>query len=130
MPPTQALSIPDDFTGSALACRRGEALIFRRLDFVLPPGGALVLIGPNGSGKSSLLRLMAGLTPRETGVLAWGGTDIREDLGAHHGRLHFIGHSDALKPVQHRLFYAMHRMRLGPEGLSKKCAKVVGDVMG
>lgn len=99
MPPTQALSIPDDFTGSALACRRGETLIFRRLDFVLPPGGALVLIGPNGSGKSSLLRLMAGLTPRETGVLAWGGTDIREDLGAHHGRLHFIGHSDALKPV-------------------------------
>ncbi|HEX3974261.1 MAG TPA: heme ABC exporter ATP-binding protein CcmA [Stellaceae bacterium] len=99
MPPAQAIPLPGDFTGSALACRRGEKLIFRRLDFVLPAGGALVLIGPNGSGKSSLLRLMAGLTPCETGVLAWGGTDIREDPGAHRSRLHFIGHSDALKPV-------------------------------
>ena len=44
-------------------------------------------------------RYEALLTPRETGVLAWGGTDIREDPGAHRGRLHFIGHSDALKPV-------------------------------
>src|SRR6516162_8895433 len=37
---------------------------------------------------------------------------------------------DALKPVQRRLLYAMHRMRLNPEGAAKKCAKVVGDVMG
>jgi heme exporter protein A len=90
---------PGNFTGQALACRRGERLIFRGLDFALPSGGALVLIGPNGSGKSSLLRLMAGLTPREAGILAWNGTDIREDPAAHRARLHFIGHSDALKPV-------------------------------
>jgi heme exporter protein A len=99
MPSAQTLFTPGDFTGSGLACRRGEKLVFRRLDFTLPPGGALVLIGPNGSGKSSLLRLMAGLSPRETGVLAWSGTDIREDPGAHRARLHFIGHSDALKSV-------------------------------
>jgi heme exporter protein A len=99
MPSAQTLPNVGDFTGEGLACRRGEKLIFRRLDFALPAGGALVLIGPNGSGKSSLLRLMAGLTPRETGVLAWGGVDIREDAGAHRSRLHFIGHSDALKPV-------------------------------
>jgi len=99
MPPTQTLPNPGDFTGSGLACRRGEKLIFRGLDFVLAAGGALVLIGPNGSGKSSLLRLMAGLTPCDAGMLAWSGTDIREDMGAHRARLHFIGHSDALKPV-------------------------------
>jgi heme exporter protein A len=96
---SQPLPISGDFTGKGLACRRGEKLIFRGLDFTLSQGGALVLIGPNGSGKSSLLRLMSGLTPRETGVLAWGGVDIREDPGAHRDRLHFIGHSDALKPV-------------------------------
>lgn len=105
MPPTQTLSSPQtfppsgDFAGQGIACRRGEKLIFCGLDFVLPPGAALVLIGPNGSGKSSLLRLLAGLTPREAGVLAWDGTDIREDLAAHRARLHFIGHSDALKQV-------------------------------
>jgi topoisomerase-4 subunit A len=37
---------------------------------------------------------------------------------------------DGLKPVQRRLLYAMYRMRLNPEGGTKKCAKVVGDVMG
>jgi topoisomerase-4 subunit A len=37
---------------------------------------------------------------------------------------------DGLKPVQRRLLYAMHLMRLNPEAAAKKCAKVVGDVMG
>lgn len=94
-------AFPDiaEFSGRALACRRGERLVFRGLDFVLPTGGALVLIGPNGSGKSSLLRLMAGLTPAAEGILAWGGEDIREDPAAHRVRLHFVGHSDAMKPV-------------------------------
>src|SRR5260370_8251994 len=59
------------FAGRGLACRRGERLVFAGLSFIVPPGGALALTGPNGSGKSSLLRLMAGLTPPETGVLAW-----------------------------------------------------------
>jgi heme exporter protein A len=105
MPAAQTLtssrffSTPGNFTGQGLACRRGERLVFRGLDFALPPGSALVLIGPNGSGKSSLLRLMAGLTPGEAGSLAWNGADIREDPAVHRARLHFIGHSDALKPV-------------------------------
>jgi heme exporter protein A len=87
------------FAGRDLACRRGERRVFRGLGFALPPGGALILVGPNGSGKSSLLRVMAGLTPHETGTLFWDGADISEDIAAHHGRLHFIGHADALKPV-------------------------------
>lgn len=102
MPPAASLfaDMADaPFTGRALACRRGERLVFCGLDFTLPAGGALILSGPNGSGKSSLLRLMAGLTPPEEGALAWGGVALREDPRAHRSRLHFIGHSDALKPV-------------------------------
>jgi heme exporter protein A len=99
MPPVTPFADRADFTGQALACRRGERLIFSRLDFTLPAGGALLLYGPNGSGKSSLLRLLAGLTPPADGMLGWGGTDIREDRAAHRERLHFVGHSDALKPV-------------------------------
>ena len=37
---------------------------------------------------------------------------------------------DGLKPVQRRLLYAMNNMRLNPEGSARKCAKVVGEVMG
>lgn len=87
------------FGGVKLACRRGERLVFARLDFALPPGGALILVGPNGSGKSSLLRVMAGLTRPTTGALVWDGVEIGEDREAHCARTHFIGHADALKPV-------------------------------
>ena len=37
---------------------------------------------------------------------------------------------DGLKPVQRRVLYVMHEMRLNPETAARKCAKVVGDVMG
>ena len=37
---------------------------------------------------------------------------------------------DGLKPVQRRLLYAMQQLRLDPAGGFKKCARVVGDVIG
>jgi len=37
---------------------------------------------------------------------------------------------DGLKPVQRRVLYAMNEMRLNPEAATRKCAKVVGEVMG
>lgn len=37
---------------------------------------------------------------------------------------------DGLKPVHRRLLYAMLQLRLDPESAYKKCARVVGDVIG
>src|SRR5665648_96405 len=37
---------------------------------------------------------------------------------------------DGLKPVHRRILYAMHQLRLTPEGGYLKCAKIVGDTMG
>ncbi len=37
---------------------------------------------------------------------------------------------DGLKPVQRRVLYAMREMRLNPDASARKCAKVVGEVMG
>ncbi len=37
---------------------------------------------------------------------------------------------DGLKPVHRRLLYAMHVLRLDPRAGFKKCARVVGDVIG
>src|ERR1700724_3775130 len=37
---------------------------------------------------------------------------------------------DGLKPVHRRLLYAMQQLRLDPGARFKKCARVVGDVIG
>ena len=37
---------------------------------------------------------------------------------------------DGLKPVHRRLIYAMHQLKLDPTAGFKKCARVVGDVIG
>jgi topoisomerase-4 subunit A len=37
---------------------------------------------------------------------------------------------DGLKPVHRRLIYAMHQLKLDPRSGFKKCARVVGDVIG
>src|ERR1700740_118638 len=37
---------------------------------------------------------------------------------------------DGLKPVHRRLLYAMQQLRLDPRAAFKKCARVVGDVIG
>jgi len=87
------------FAGQGLACRRGERLVFARLDFSLEPGDALVLTGRNGSGKTSLLRLAAGLTPPAAGRLAWHDGPVADEPQRHRSRLHYVGHLDAVKPA-------------------------------
>ncbi|MBL1422492.1 MAG: DNA topoisomerase IV subunit A [Alphaproteobacteria bacterium] len=37
---------------------------------------------------------------------------------------------DGMKPVHRRLLYAMHKLKLDPKSGFKKCARVVGDVIG
>src|SRR3972149_1488533 len=37
---------------------------------------------------------------------------------------------DGLKPVHRRLLFAMRELRLDPDTAFKKCARIVGDVMG
>lgn len=37
---------------------------------------------------------------------------------------------DGLKPVHRRILYAMRQLKLNPESAHKKCARIVGDVMG
>jgi heme exporter protein A len=97
--PTQDASAAGPLTGTKLAARRGERMIFRDLDFRLEPGGTIVLKGPNGAGKSTLLRVVAGFLALEAGILAWGGEPVSDDPDAHRARLLYLGHLDAVKPV-------------------------------
>jgi heme exporter protein A len=71
--------------------------VFAGLSFALSPGDVLVLRGPNGSGKSSLLRLLAGFLAPVAGQIAWAGESVALDPAAHRARLHYVGHTDAVK---------------------------------
>jgi heme exporter protein A len=87
------------FSGEDLVCARGGRTVFAKLGFEVAPGEALLLLGPNGSGKSSLLRVMAGLLRPHQGRLLWDGQKVADDPESHGGRLHYVGHHDAVKPV-------------------------------
>jgi heme exporter protein A len=88
---------PALFSGTGLACLRGERIVFAGLEFRLEPGGLLLLRGRNGTGKSSLLRLMAGLLRPFAGSLEWEGRPM--DPGEHGTRIHYVGHLDGAKGV-------------------------------
>ena len=55
---------------NAIACRRGDRVLFRNLSLALGPGEAVQVTGANGTGKSSLLRLLAGLIEPLAGTIA------------------------------------------------------------
>lgn len=52
-----------------VACARGGRMLFERLSFAVPAGGAMLVTGPNGAGKSSLIRVAAGLLAPAAGAV-------------------------------------------------------------
>ncbi len=82
---------------SGLACRRGDRLLFKDLDFALRPGQICWVRGRNGQGKTSLLRLLAGLATPAQGEITWGGVRLREAGADFQSRLVYLAHANALK---------------------------------
>lgn len=89
----------EGLTADNIACVRGGRLVFADLDLSVPKGTALVLNGPNGAGKSSLLRVLAGLIRPVVGTISWEGEDIADLAEDFRGSLHYVGHSDPVKPA-------------------------------
>ena len=51
-----------------------DKVLFKDLNFVLPPNGIVGVIGPNGAGKTTLFRLIMGLETADAGTFAVGET--------------------------------------------------------
>ena len=101
-----------------IECVRGSRRLFRDLSFRLEAHQALRVRGENGSGKTSLLRIVAGLSPAESGNVTWNHGNIRA-LGEDYLRdLLFLGHSNGLKddlsPVEN-LRYALALAGIGAD---------------
>lgn len=52
----------------------GEKVLFKDLNFMLPPNGIVGVIGPNGAGKTTLFRLIMGLDQADGGTFEVGET--------------------------------------------------------
>ncbi|OWS69361.1 heme ABC exporter ATP-binding protein CcmA [Polynucleobacter aenigmaticus] len=81
----------------AITCVRGDRELFSRLDLQVSAGECLHIRGENGVGKTSLLRLLTGLAPPESGEVLWNGVPIKKESSEYHSKLLFLGHRDALK---------------------------------
>lgn len=80
-----------------VTCVRGDRLLFRGVNFSLPPGGLLELRGPNGGGKTSLLRILCGLATPVEGAVQWNGTNIRTLREEYFASLAYVAHLNGVK---------------------------------
>ena len=63
---------------AGLSKRFGESVVYDGFDLELPRDRFTAIFGPNGCGKSTLINLVAGLMPRDAGVVTFGGRPIAE----------------------------------------------------
>jgi heme exporter protein A len=82
---------------SGLECVRGQRRLFKHLSFAIRPGDCFELRGANGSGKTSLLRMLCGLLPPESGEILWHGEPINMQRQAYLSSVTYIGHRCAVK---------------------------------
>lgn len=64
---------------------------------MLTPGRWLYVTGANGVGKTSLLRMLCGLAPIESGQILWNDTPIQAQHDAYRQDLCYLGHLNALQ---------------------------------
>jgi iron complex transport system ATP-binding protein len=64
-------------SAQAVSLNFGAARVLDAVDIAVREGEFVGLIGPNGAGKTSLLRVLAGLVPAESGEVACDGRDLR-----------------------------------------------------
>ena len=66
----------------------------------VPAGSVLALLGPNGAGKTTIVRILATLTPPDSGSARVAGHDVVVDRGAVRRRISLTGQYAAIDELQ------------------------------
>lgn len=82
---------------SKLGCSKGGRRLFQDIDCEVPAGRWLYVAGANGVGKTSLLRMLCGLAPVDSGDILWQGRSIQTDRDTFRQDMRFLGHLNALQ---------------------------------
>ncbi len=85
------------FEARSINAWRGDRHILRDVSFTIRPGEFLKVTGPNGVGKTTLLRVICGLLPAETGELYWRDQPVRGRRDEFHAEMSYLGHLNSLK---------------------------------
>ncbi|MGB4468953.1 MAG: cytochrome c biogenesis heme-transporting ATPase CcmA [Azovibrio sp.] len=101
-----------------LECIRGARRLFHGVSFGLAEGELLFLQGKNGAGKTSLLRMLCGLSPPESGEVRWKGASIRKLADDFRADLCYLGHLNAIKEELSPLENLLASARLAGEDLA------------
>jgi len=80
-----------------LECVRDDRLLFSDLSFTLADAEVLQVEGANGCGKTSLLRIICGLRPAESGKVLWQGESILSNREDFYANMVYIGHLPCIK---------------------------------
>lgn len=81
----------------AINAWRGERHILRDVSFEVRSGEFLKVTGPNGVGKTTLLRVVCGLLPAESGIVEWRGKLVTSSNEQYHTDMAYLGHLNSLK---------------------------------
>jgi len=92
-----------------IGCSKGGRQLFRGIQCTLRSGRWLHVAGANGIGKTSMLRMLCGLAPIESGDILWNGQSIRAQRTTFQQDLCYLGHLNGLQEsmtVQENLAFA------------------------
>jgi ABC-2 type transport system ATP-binding protein len=70
--------------------RYGGVTAVNDVSFSVRPGEVLGYLGPNGSGKSTTVKMITGLMPATSGVIAFNGEDIADDLIGYKAQVGYV----------------------------------------
>src|SRR5207244_2612870 len=76
---------------------RGSTFSIQNLSLRVPDGRTLVILGPSGCGKTTLLKIIAGLIPPDSGRIRYNGVDVR-DVAPGERKIGMVFQSYALYP--------------------------------